>query len=443
MAAPTKKNKATINKTNIQSMKPPTAPGVRWTTLRDNNPPGFQVVCGRNGGKAFEVFKRIKGVDKVVRIRLGTIDEQHPELQNKIEEVREIARGMIDLLKAGKDPRVVEQERLAAEKAAELAAKEAVVTLRTAVDEYLKDQHGRLKDSTKATARRAVNQMQTHAGKEATKLLDLPIKDIPGSQVKLVHHLHSQISPSAADGAMRILSAAVSHHYDALNEDNEDAPPIRNPIKVLSARRTGRKALWNKVDPRTVHIEDSYLDAWWKATESVPGDVKLFLRLLLFSGLRFSEAAGLDWKNIDEVGKTITIPATKNGRPHLLPLSDGIKGCLPLRAKDAMGLVFPVINEARVRKCRNLITKASGKEVTCHDLRRTCVTIANRVGISPYTTKRILNHTTTSRDVTSSVYVQVSLDDVRVALDKIYNHIMAHITAEEATTSTKQLKAVG
>lgn len=419
-------------------MTPPTKPNERWTVLRDNNPPGFQVVCGRNGGKAFEVFKRVKGVDKVVRIRLGTIDENQQDLPAEIEKIREIARQKIALLKAGKDPRVVEEE----ERIAAAAAKAATVTLRQAVDTYLKDELGRLKESSKITARRAVNQMQTHAGEEAARLLDLPIQEIPGALVKLVHHLHSQRSPAAADGAMRILSAAISHHHDGLYEDDEDAPPMRNPIKVLSARRTGRKALWNKVDARTVHIEDAYMDAWWRATETVAGDVKLFLRLLLFSGLRYSEAAGIRWEDIDEVGGALVIPTTKNGRPHTLPLTNGIRGCLPLRPKDASGLVFPAITEARVRKVRGGIARACGKAVTCHDLRRTCASAANRVGVSPYTTKRLLNHSLTTRDVTAAVYIQVSLDDLRVALNKIEKHIMSCVVMDKPVTSATKLQIV-
>ena len=65
-----------------------------------------------------------------------------------------------------------------------------------------------------------------------------------------------------------------------------------------------------------------------------------YLRLLLFTGLRRSEAAGLRWEHVDLVGRTLEVPDTKNHEPLVLPLSDFLFDLLHGRQQDSPW-VFP------------------------------------------------------------------------------------------------------
>jgi integrase len=54
--------------------------------------------------------------------------------------------------------------------------------------------------------------------------------------------------------------------------------------------------------------------------------------LLILTGLRRSEAAQLQWGDIDLKGRTLTVRDTKNREDHTLPLSDRLLELLKLRA---------------------------------------------------------------------------------------------------------------
>jgi hypothetical protein len=397
--------------------------GEQEVVYRDDALAGFQVVLRSNGQIVFQVYKRVKS-GRVIRRKLGewvddpTATGQVAAARMKAMELLTLMNNGIDITEADKKAKV-EAERQQVNKA----------TLQSAVDVYLADAQKRLKESSKVTAGRAINQMKTHAGELALKMLATPIVDIKVEQVRTVHALHSEKSPAAADGAMRILSAAVSGWIDSVTADDDDAPIPRNPIKLALRRKDGRKALWNKVAPRSVHVEDAWLDPWWQATEQLAPETRWVLRLMLVSGLRVSEAMGIRWENIDEKAGTLIITNTKNGKPHTLPLTRGIEANLPIRPANASGLVFPNVSANRLRRAHAAIEELTGRHWTNHDLRRSCATVATRAGVPIYILKRLLNHTPTGRDVTEAHYVQVTPADIKEALDKIEQLIRSCVKA--------------
>lgn len=103
-----------------------------------------------------------------------------------------------------------------------------------------------------------------------------------------------------------------------------------------------------------------------------------FLLLTLFTGLRREEAARLRWANVDLKGRTLTVPNTKNGEPHTLPLSGFLLELLERRkegaGRDAV-FVFPgggvaghiVEPRATMKKvteqCGAAFTQTGGEEV--------------------------------------------------------------------------------
>lgn len=50
--------------------------------------------------------------------------------------------------------------------------------------------------------------------------------------------------------------------------------------------------------------------------------IRDYLLLVVFTGLRRKEAAGLTWSNMDLSDKTLRIIETKSNQTHTLPLSD-------------------------------------------------------------------------------------------------------------------------
>ncbi len=58
------------------------------------------------------------------------------------------------------------------------------------------------------------------------------------------------------------------------------------------------------------------------------------------------------------------------------------------------------------------VAEASGVQVSSHDLRRTFISVAKRIGIDPIDRKAVLNHALGNGDVTDG-YVQIEAEDLR------------------------------
>ena len=66
-----------------------------------------------------------------------------------------------------------------------------------------------------------------------------------------------------------------------------------------------------------------------------------------------------------------------------------------------------------------IIAELTGIKFTYHDLRRTFSSVANSLNIGSYTIKKLVNHATDeSADVTEG-YVQVSFEDLQLAMNMI------------------------
>ena len=71
-------------------------------------------------------------------------------------------------------------------------------------------------------------------------------------------------------------------------------------------------------------LADGELLAVWRASEAIGNPYVGFIRLLILTGARRSEIAGMRWSEIDIERKLWTLPKerTKNKREHIVPLSD-------------------------------------------------------------------------------------------------------------------------
>jgi integrase len=124
------------------------------------------------------------------------------------------------------------------------------------------------------------------------------------------------------------------------------------------------------------------------------------LLLILFTATRRSEITSARWRDIDFVGCTWTLPATKNGQSHLIPLSRQtvalLRGLLP-EEHDPEDLVFnpngkPLGDWGNATRRLQVASLTSGW--TRHDLRRTAATLCGELGVMPDIIEAMLNHTT-------------------------------------------------
>jgi integrase len=221
--------------------------------------------------------------------------------------------------------------------------------------------------------------------------------------IALAERLAAAGKPVLANRVQALVSSIFSFAVDA-------ALLPANPC--LRLRKRGQE----KAKTRTLADEEIRL-LWQRAVEPpVSRTVGLALRLVLLTGCRPSEVAGMTAAEIEitDAGKvkSWTIPAarSKNGRAHYVPLAplagEQIAEALTLANGDAA--VFPsragkVAGHAlAVAMARIGAAIGTDDWPTPHDLRRTCATRLAAAGIPAEDVRAVLNHA--RADVTGKHY---------------------------------------
>ena len=165
------------------------------------------------------------------------------------------------------------------------------------------------------------------------------------------------------------------------------------------------------------------------------------VRLLFLTGCRLNEVAQMRRCNISVSDALWTIPDTKNGTTHLVPLSDQaltiVKVLLQNQTQEYLvsgsGGAAPY---SGFSKAKSRIDRLSGVESwRFHDIRRSVATILRRSGVGRDVVKAILNHTAT--DVTSVYDRYDMLEEKRNALELLYNKLseITHVSASQTLIS--------
>ena len=220
---------------------------------------------------------------------------------------------------------------------------------------------------------------------------------------------------ASANGAMRVLRAV----YNFALDKTSDLPP--NPVRL--------KRQWHKIPPRERVVSNDDMAKFYDAVMQLPSPIgRDYLLLVMFTGLRRREAAGLRWSEVDLTGKTWSIPANRNksGRKFDLPLTDVVLDLLV--ARRAIGRTEFVFHaDSRSGHLEHphyflaLVAKATGIKVSVHDLRRGYITVAESCDISPISLKALVNHSQ-GKDVTAG-YVQVNVERLREPAQRVCDRL--------------------
>lgn len=382
-------------------------------TYRDTKLPGFCVRVRNSGKKFYSVSRKVRGSQANVTVSIG----MHGVVST--EQARNEAKQIIAMMSAGINPndkkRQVVAERESSERKARAEKLRKTITLRQALDEYLKARD--LKDSTRYIYRISIEHY-------LSDWLELPLIEITKELVEQRHQKLSEPHKAQANHTMRVLRAIFS--YAMVAYESHDGKPLfsENPVKRLSQLRA-----WHRIPRRQTIVKSHQLNLWYSAVMSLPSDSpRDYLLVLLLTGLRKTEAATLTWKDVDLKEKTLTIIDTKNRDDHMLPLSNYLYQLLLSRWQERSNeYVFPgQTGKGRLIDCRDSIAKVieeSGSPFTLHDLRRTFITTAEQLDLPYYALKRLLNHKLAA-DVTSS-YIVTDVERLRDPMQKITNELLS------------------
>jgi integrase len=381
-----------------------------WDTDRRR----FGLKVSHTGSKTYIVTCRVFAVGQWQSARRFTVG-RHPEM--KLAEARDRARDMLALAKARKSPALLAANKLSADIERSVNTFEAISN--RFMVEYLE-----------AKGRRPATVQQYRLlfdGKDLAAWRNRPIAEITFEDVKAVLAVIMRRGKRIA--ANRTLAYLRKFFTWAVRERIIPSSPAMGID--LPAGET----------PRDRVLSDGEIVDIWKALDAEPGPVNLVGKLLIMTGQRRGEVAGMRWSELRGLrrngrGELEVIAGerptwdllgrrTKNHRDHVVPLTPQTVDILRTVGQGDADLAFsnngkvPILLNA---KLRNRIAKASGVTGwSWHDLRRTFATGLGRLKVSRFIIGKIINHA--DRSMTSIYERHEFFEEKLEALTRWADHV--------------------
>jgi integrase len=265
---------------------------------------------------------------------------------------------------------------------------------------------------------RAYANTEHHLRKQAQPLHALALADIDR---RTIAQLLSAIERGAGPTARNRLRSSLSAFFAWLiREGLHDTNPVQGTGKASEGPSRDRV------------LTQAELVAIWRALAQ--DDASDIIRLLLLTGQRRNEIAGLRWSEIDWDRAMLVLPPerTKNKLRHELPLAPIALAILRKRWANGKGKendapVFrsPSWTHAKAR----LDSRLRIADWRLHDLRRTCATmLGDKLGVFPHIIEAVLNHVSGHKGGVAGIYNRAKYaDEMREALQRWADHVEALI----------------
>ena len=190
--------------------------------------------------------------------------------------------------------------------------------------------------------------------------------------------------------------------------------------------------------PRDRVLSDDELRRLWLACDKIGGRIGAFVKVLLLTGQRRSEVAGLPLSEIE--GDLWTLPSerTKNARVHVVPLSRQVAEIIASQPPVEKDFVFTGSKRARIgsfTRYKEKIDAIMRPDSTWvfHDLRRTCASGMSRLGVSVPVVEKVLNHAGGTFSGVVGTYNRYDhLPEKRAALQRWADHVDQIVSGEPA-----------
>lgn len=360
------------------------APGERlelWDTLR----PGFGLRVTDRGNKTYFVTYRLHG--RKVRQTLGEAGTL------TLGEARQAARDAIAAARNGQDPRTPVT---------------GPSTFADLCDRFLRlYAEPRLRPSSLKDVRRAIEKgLKPEFGHRA------PDTITRSDVVKLLDGIAAR-APYTANRTRAVLSKVYKWAMARGEVEHSPVSGVEPPGAEKKRDRT---------------LTDKELARVWHGAEGLPPVFRDFFRVLILTGQRRGQVAGMRWQDLDLKAKLWHVPADdmKSGRPHTVPLSAPAANMLADRPRSkGCEFVFtttgktPISGFSKAKTALETASKVSGWRI--HDLRRTVATGLASVSIPGAVIAKVLDHA--DHSVTAIYNRYDYLPEKRMALDKWARHV--------------------
>lgn len=259
-------------------------------------------------------------------------------------------------------------------------------------------------------SRSYVNSVEIFARLHLYGMGALPLDQIDKSVVEAARLEHVKTrSQATANHWLRILKMLINY-ADAL-------PKLPFKLKAFKLQKKPRFML-------PISAAEAWLSAVDRSSRRRPG-VGTLVRMMLYLGLRESEATTARWEWFDWDRLTYTPGVTKGREAEPLPVDARLADYLaPIR--QTTGLVAPRHDGKPMPKgfavnAMKAACKACGvNHITPHRLRGTIATLMSEQGVSIQNIRAFLRH---KDPLTTMAYLEKNMDRVRDAQDAIGNRI--------------------
>jgi integrase len=363
--------------------------------LRDGLIPGHFLLVHPTGHKSYALFARINGEQ-------AKLNNGNARIVG-LGQARDQARRLLALIAQGQDPRAVKREAL----------QPAPETLTVVAARFI-ERHARPRTKNwRTTERIFAREILPRWGNRPLAAVTRP--DV----IALLDSITDRDVPIMANRTL----AAVRKFFGWCVERGliEHAPTerLRAPSPEFARDR--------------VHSNDELALIYRAAlTLGYPfGDV---IRLLILTGARRSEVAGMRWSEFDDTLTMWTLPKerVKNRTAHVVPLPIAAREILQSVPRFNSDYVFtttgagPVSGFSAVKRRLDAMLPAAIPPWRLHDFRRTVASGMAALGINLPTIEKCLNHISGSFAGIVSVYQRHSfIDEKAAALQAWANHVTA------------------
>jgi integrase len=273
-------------------------------------------------------------------------------------------------------------------------------TLRDALTAY-----GVAKSIKASSQKRYDSILRTHFG----DWLDRSVVDLGGQVFSSHCHAFAQSKGAALVEVGRGLVSSLIKYVNAVHGLQLESPFDRLADAGLMPERS---------QPRERVLQVGDLPAWRVAVDMLGERQRDFLLLTLYTGLRRNECRELQRQQIDLAGGVLSIPMTKNGKPHSLPITPMMREilerrCVGLAAGDEL---FKGVSAEHVH---SMAMRLGAPRFMLHDLRKLVATVGEKLALGDAVLRRILNHTAPKTDVLHRHYIGLGGADVAGGLVQI------------------------
>lgn len=418
---------AVRNAKALPAKNDPDSPPVR-TEIPDGKSRGLFLVVQPSGAKSWALRFRFDGKPK--KLTIG------PVLETRESEIDDLPLG---------EPHTLAEARIAADRARIRAAHgddptaRAVradrLTLRQAAERFIAEYAKPRNRSWAETERQLERYLLTDLG-------DRPIADLRDDEIRApVAKLTADGAPSMANALHRTLSkfwkwcAAKERKIVAANPyaGFEMPNPVKSRDRVLS---------WDE------------LATIWNASADVGEPFGAILRVLILTGQRREEVAGMREGEIDRRQDVWTVPAAraKNGKPNPVPLTPAVLSEIDaVKRIGKEGLIFTTTGKTPFSgfgkaKARLDSSVDAAEPWRLHDLRRSFATGLESLGVPQEVTEALLNHRSGKKAGVAGVYARHEYREERghalTAWTRFVVDVVAHDTARDTFTRLRDTRRI-